>query len=301
MVVVLALGSAFACAVAMVLQQRSAQRIDPAASLRPGLVVQLLAQPWWLVGIAANVIAFGLRTLALAHGSLVLVQPLVLTGLFFALVLDTQLGGRRITSREAGASVALVGGLSLFALAASPSTGTTVATTPAWLVVGLVVGALSTGALAQAGRATSPDRRAAWLAGAGGLLLAALAALTKQATAALGDEGIDVLGGWVPYAVLAVGGLSLVVTQSAFQAAPLRASLPVLSVVEPLASIVIGAWAFHEQFTLCAPATFAQIVGLIALLSGVVTLTSASPPPPLSPTPSLSGTADDSTDRRVTA
>ena len=35
--------------------------------------------------------------------------------------------------------------------------------------------------------------------------------------------------------------------QSAFQAGPLRTSLPVLMAVEPAAGVVVGLWLFHER------------------------------------------------------
>src|SRR6266545_5966317 len=123
MVLVTALGAAVAYALARVLQQRSARGTDPAVSLRPQLLGQLARQRWWLVGVGCNVIAFGLRALALAHGSLVLVQPLLLSGLVFALVLETRLDGRPFTGFATKSSLALVGGLSLFAVVAAPTTG----------------------------------------------------------------------------------------------------------------------------------------------------------------------------------
>jgi xanthosine utilization system XapX-like protein len=66
------------------------------------------------------------------------------------------------------------------------------------------------------------------------------AALTKATAAGL-REGIGhVVASPAPYAVVAVGLLGMVVVQSAFQAGPLIASMPVLIVVEPLVSIGIG-------------------------------------------------------------
>ena len=276
MVVLTALASALAYAVAMVLQQRGAQRTDPARSLRPGLLVQLAAQSLWLVGIAANVVAFGLRALALAHGSLVLVQPLLLTGLFFALVIETRLGGRRLTQNDTWASVGLISGLSLFAIAASPTTGHSAATPLAWIAVAVIVGLPVGVAIAQASARPSGEVRAAWLAAAAGLLLAALAALTKQATAQLGSLGLAVLVHWTPWVAGAVGVAAVVVAQSAFQAAPLRSSLPVLSVVEPLASIAIGALAFHERIDTAPSALVTQMIGLAMLVAGVLVLTTSS-------------------------
>src|SRR6266516_4274769 len=122
MVIVLALAAAVAYAVAMVLQRRTARDVDPALSLRPSLVTTLARRRAWQLGLAVNGVAFVLRAGALARGSLVLVQPLVLSGLVFALLLDSD--GER-GPRELAAAGALVAGLSLFLISAAPSTGVT--------------------------------------------------------------------------------------------------------------------------------------------------------------------------------
>jgi hypothetical protein len=74
------------------------------------------------------------------------------------------------------------------------------------------------------------------------------------------------------------------VTQSAFQAGPLRASLPVLSVVEPLASIAIGAWVFDEQVATSVLARAGEVSGFALLATGILMLTAdtrATQPVPL--------------------
>jgi drug/metabolite transporter (DMT)-like permease len=272
MVVLVALASAGAYAVAMVLQQRSARTVPDDASLRPSLMVQLLQRRVWLLGLGFNVVAFGLRGLALGRGSLAVVQPVVLMGLFFALLLETRIERRPFTLRESAGSLALVAGLTLFVLAAAPTDGVTDPPTMDWLVLGAVVGAAALLAVVGATRHVG-ELRAAWLAGGGALLLALAAALTKLVAEDIAQHQLGVLRVWSPYALLAVGGIGMVVTQSAFQAGPLRASLPVLSVVEPLASILIGAWVFNEHIATALTARLGEVSGLALLAAGVVVLT----------------------------
>src|SRR5439155_299608 len=82
---------------------------------------------------------------------------------------------------------------------------------------------------------------------AAGLLFALMAALTKV-NASLARAGLrELLGHWPPYALLAVGGAAVLLVQSAYQAGPLSASLPVIMVVEPLASVGIGTYLCHEH------------------------------------------------------
>jgi hypothetical protein len=61
----------------------------------------------------------------------------------------------------------------------------------------------------------------------------------------------------------------MVVVQSAFQAGPLRWSLPTLTVVDPVVSVVIGALALGEHISTVGPAPALEIIGLIAMAYGV--------------------------------
>jgi hypothetical protein len=91
LVVVLSLGAAFAFAASNLLKHISAGRVPDAQSLQPTQVGDFiratLSQPLWLGGIACDIIAVGLQVLALHLGSLSVVQPLLITGLLFALIL----------------------------------------------------------------------------------------------------------------------------------------------------------------------------------------------------------------------
>ena len=131
MVVVIALGSAFCYAAATALQQRSARQAT-AAGLHPRLLVDLAHRPLWQLGIAANVAAYGLQFLALGRGSLVLVQPLLVSALLFALPLGALLSRARVHRREWIGAVAIVAGLSSFLSVAAPARGRTTISFGAW-------------------------------------------------------------------------------------------------------------------------------------------------------------------------
>ena len=275
MAIVLAFGAALAYAVAMVLQQRSARRADPALSLRPGLIVDLLGRRAWTLGLVVNGIAFALRAGALRWGSLVLVQPLVLSGLVLAVVIEATLDRRRMTARETWGAAGIIGGLSLFLFAASPSRGVASPSPMAWVALVCVFSPLLALGLVVAARRHGSASRAAWLAFAAGLMLAVTAALAKQTFSALGHDSGHALLTVAPYALALTAVVGILLTQSAFQAGPLRASLPALSVVEPLASIVIGVSVFRERLTGSPTALVAQGLGLLLLVAGVVSLTRA--------------------------
>src|SRR5207245_8987251 len=112
-VVVIALGAAFCYAAATALQQRSARQATP-AGLHPRLLVDLARRPVWQLGIAANVAAYGLQFVALGRGSLVLVQPLLVSALLFALPIGALLSRAPVHRRERLGALVIVIGLSAF-------------------------------------------------------------------------------------------------------------------------------------------------------------------------------------------
>ena len=64
----------------------------------------------------------------------------------------------------------------------------------------------------------------------------------------------------------------MVVSQSAFQAGPLQASLPVLTITEPLVASVIGLAAFHEHVAMHGVRGVAEGASVLVLAAGVVFL-----------------------------
>jgi len=271
MVVTIALASALCYAAAMVLQQRSARASDPDASLRPRLVVQLARRPAWLAGVVANVAGYGLRFVALGRGSLTVVQPLLVTSLLCALPTSARLHRQRLRRPEWAAALAVAAGLALFLVLGGRASGRAGAGAGAWLAAAAAVG-VPAALLVSLGRRRAGPGRAALLAGAGGALLALTAALTKAVATASRAHLLHVLVTWQPYALVAAGAVAVVVVQSAFAAAPLTASLPVLMVVEPLASVAIGVALFHEHLATGLGAAMGEVTGLVLVAVGVAWL-----------------------------
>jgi hypothetical protein len=83
--------AAFCAAVGIVVRQRASQTV-PAGETEPGaLVTTLVREPWWWAGTLASVAGYVFQALALVHGSLLLVQPLLVSSLLFALPLSARL------------------------------------------------------------------------------------------------------------------------------------------------------------------------------------------------------------------
>jgi drug/metabolite transporter (DMT)-like permease len=272
--VVCALLSALGYALASVLQHRAARAQPYDKSLRLGLLTRLIQNRWWLVGMGCDGLGFVFQFVALGHGSLVLVQPLLVSGLLFALPLGAWLSGTAMRARDWCGALLVCIGLSTFLLASSPDPGHPGMSSRAWLILlGLTTVAMAALILTAQGR--SPRRRAFLLAAAAGIDYGLTAALTKVCAHQLGRGPIHLLTHFEVYTLVVFGLLGMLLAQSAFQAGSLDASLPVLTVVDPVVSIAIGALALAEGIEIGLLPTFLEVTGLIAMSVGVFLLARA--------------------------
>ena len=114
-----ALGSALCFATSSALQQRGAARAPQGTGLHLDLLRHLVRRPVWLGGMTAAVGTLVLQALALAKGELVLVQPLLIVGLLFALPLSVLLERRRPSLLEWRWAALLVAGLTTLFIVAT--------------------------------------------------------------------------------------------------------------------------------------------------------------------------------------
>lgn len=270
--VVASLGCAACFAAASVAQQRAARTVAQSRNLSFRLLTDLLHRPRWLAGVAASAAGLGLQAVALHYGGLILVQPLILTELLFALPAAVRLHRRRMSSREWLATVAVGGGIAAFLVAGSPTGGRPDPSVDVWLVMGGVLVALITGLLFMAHDPDSP-RRSTMLGAAAGATFGALAALLDGLSFVIAHHGFaGAFQSWQLYALplLAAGGELL--AQSAFQAGPLAACLPAMDSLEPAVSIAVGVAAFGEHIAHTPIALTFESLGLAATAAGIVIL-----------------------------
>lgn len=266
-VLLLTLAAAACYAASSVLQQREAHRAPARMAMSLGLIWHLLQRPMWLLGNVAGFVAFALQFLALRHGSLALVQPLLVTGLVFALAGAAALDHRRPSAREFMCMALTMGGLAVFIAVSQPGPGLARGSNLEWALLGLVTAA-GVGVLVLAATAW-PHWRALSLGIAAGLLGGVLSALIER-TAHRFDHGVvHALVGWSPYALCVVAIFGLILTQSAYQAGDIRLSLPALTVTEPIAAIIIGQVILGEHIRLTPLAVVGEVVGLGLMALGV--------------------------------
>jgi drug/metabolite transporter (DMT)-like permease len=213
-----------------------------------------------------------LQFLALRRGSLVLVEPLLVLSLVFALPVTAWLDHRRISARDVASTAIIMGGLALFLGVAHPGLGHPHASATAWTVLTVVIVA-TCGATVVGARGGSRPRAAVLLGFGSGTAFGYVAALTER-TGHLLDRGVvHTLTTWEPYALIAGGAVALLLTQSAFHAGALRLSLPTLTVAQPLVAVIIGLGLFGEHIDSRGAAPGWEALGLAMVVSGVFALT----------------------------
>ncbi|WP_371477808.1 DMT family transporter [Kitasatospora sp. NBC_00315] len=271
-VFLLALGAACCLGLGFVLQQQAAQRAPRADLLHWRLLLDLLRMPQWLLGTAFMVGGLVLSALALDKGEVSLVEPLLATNLLFAMGLSRVLT-RQSLGRSGWAGVVLLGvGVTAFIVAGQPQGGGTPAgALRHWLTVGIISG-LSL-LLVSSARRMPLLEEATLLALAAGLLYGLQDALTRTVAQRLDTSGVaEVLRTWEPYAVLAAGVVGLLLVQSAFEAAPLRMSLPALTAAQPLTGIACAVAFLGDRLRVTPGALAWEAAGLLCIVVGVVVL-----------------------------
>ena len=270
--IVLAVSAGFAYALASVLQQRAASEAPPELSLRPGLLLALARRPLWLVGTLTDGGAYVLEAAALAFGSLIVVQPLLVTGLLWALPLAAIGRPERMTRREWIPAIALVIGLAVFVTVGDPHGGRSQASGLAWILTTLAL-TIPVAIAVVAARGAPPGRRALLLAFAAGCVYGLTAALTKSTLDLLDHGVLDVFTHWQPYALLAAGFVGFLLNQSAFQAGHLAASLPAMAVTDPVVGCCIGVTLFGETLGATgAGAVLATAAAVVVMTIATVSL-----------------------------
>src|SRR5690348_14472666 len=180
----LALLASLLFAVATAVQHRAAVEVphEQARGLR--LLRRLLRSRRWWVGVVLAGLGYAAHAAALGFGSLLLVQPLLIACLLFALPLSARWSGHRMTRSDWTWSGVLAVALAAFLLIGRPTAGVDRAPIRDWVPAAVVLGVILVVCYGAAivRRGTS---RALLLALATAVLFGVGAALTKGAVTLL--------------------------------------------------------------------------------------------------------------------
>jgi drug/metabolite transporter (DMT)-like permease len=269
--ILLALLAAFLFAVGTVCMQRGTLQMPEGESEKPGFLLKLLRKPVWVAGIVIDFLGYGAQAVALAVGRLVVVQPLLVTTVVFALPLGVKFSGQRVGRREILGAALVVGGLAIFVVLNNPDKGRSDAPFGDWVITGAVFVVLA-GGLIMASRGRSPGVRAALLGTAAGGLLGVTGGLTKATVTRFDDGLAAVFGDWHVYALVALELFAFSLLQSALATGALAPAIATNMSVETLVSIGLGIVLFEEDLHGSPGLLVASVVALVIALAGLVVL-----------------------------
>jgi drug/metabolite transporter (DMT)-like permease len=269
--IVIALAAACLLGVGFVCQQHAAYEEPLREVLHIELILHLARKPVWLLGIALMIGGQLLGMVAFDLAGVTAVEPLLAMTLVFALIFAHVIYREHFTRAAWCGAILVCAGVSMFLLFGQPGGGTPVSNgSLRWLTAGIVV--MAAAALVAVGRRLPLIPRAILVASAAGMLYGVQDVLTRAALE-ITNEGIGALFvTWHPYALVAVAAAGLLLAQSAFDMAPLQASLPASTAAEPIVGIVLAVVIFSERLNVTPVALAAEVLGLIAMVGGIVVL-----------------------------
>ncbi|MDQ2882988.1 MAG: DMT family transporter [Actinomycetota bacterium] len=260
---------------ASAVQQRATKEVPTSGTLDPRLILDLIQRPVWVLGVGTVIVGLSLQLVALAFGPLVLVQPLLVTGVLFGAVFSALLAHRRVDRLVVLGALGCVAGLSAFLLLAQPTGVSTQLADDGWslLPLAITLGVLIVGCLTVAARFSGPVQVAA-LATATGLLYGVTAGLMKVVTGQFRSGGIvEPFVHPVFYVVCAVGPMGFLLSQNTFQKGTLIApALAIITIVDPLVGVAIGVSWLGEQLASSPTVLAGQMIAAVIVIGSIVLL-----------------------------
>ena len=334
---ILALLSALSIAWGTVIRHNLSGTLEEGTSTLRGVAKTLKLPRWWL-GSGLAIAGYVFQVAALAFGTLLLVQPLLVMKLMLTLPLAAKVNGRRISRSEMIWSVALTFAVATLVLLGKPTAGSTDIPTYLWgwaLAVGGVVTCglyaaavqwpnTGTGSGSNAGDSpaiadrSSTDNstgsasdtkqrgvlrqnpKALLLGTATGWLYGFVALLSKSVVDTYVNDGlVQLLLSWELWLLVALAVIGVGLQQAAFNAGPLQASLPAMTVVEPIVAFSLGYIVLGERFQAVGVQWVALFIALATMISATIAL--AARPAEATATASTSVPSSANTDTTSTA
>ncbi|MFY9919291.1 MAG: DMT family transporter [Mycobacterium sp.] len=267
----LALGAAFFIAIGDVIHQRSAHEVtdEPVSHLE--LFTRLLRDGRWWLGSLVAAAGFALQAAALGFGSVLLVQAILVTSLLFALPVNARLSHRQVTRWEWLWAALLAAAVVVIVTVGNPTEGHSRASLETWTAVVAVLGPALVLCVLGSNMVKGPAS-AVLLGLVSGALWGVFAVLTKGVVDRL-DDGL-----WAMvrtpelyvWALVAIAGTAY--QQSSFRAGSLTASLPTMTVAEPVVGSVLGVVVLGEALRPGDAGRFTLIVAVIAMVVSTAAL-----------------------------
>jgi drug/metabolite transporter (DMT)-like permease len=272
LVVAAALAGAVFTAIGIVVRQRATMDVPADQGVSTLMVKTLLHRPLWWAGTGAAVTGYAFQALALAYGSLLLVAPLLVATLLFALPLSAWVSHRRVGRAAWGWASVLTLALAVFVALARTKSGDYEDSELSAVAVAIICAVL-VGACLLASRHFCDWRRAILLAIGVGMLFGVVAVLTKIVMHILTAEDVSqVLSSPVTYLLIIVGVGATLLQQAAFHAGSLQASVPAMLVLEPVVAVLLGQVVLGEHIAVSRHSAIALGLAMTAMVAATIAL-----------------------------
>jgi drug/metabolite transporter (DMT)-like permease len=273
----LALIAALCFAFAATLQQRGQFELARAGKAVEGLagIVRLIVVPVWLLGTLILLLGYGTQGAALDRGKLVVVQPLLVTTIVWALPLGYWLTSQHVARAQIVGAAVVVVGLAMFVLVGDPDAGNDNATTQSLLIASAVVTAIVVVLLLSVRGSSSRALRAAVLGLCAGLFFGLSATFSKPVINDLHVSIGEAAGDWRTWALLGFGGIAFVIQQLSLATGQLAPAMAAVSVSNPAVSVILGILLFEERLTRPTWHVVVAVAALLAALGGATAITLA--------------------------
>ncbi|QVQ52560.1 DMT family transporter [Spiractinospora alimapuensis] len=252
-------------------QRRVAERLGTPLTPRIVLTVLIRDRLWWSA-LLMNSAGAILHVVALAYGTLVVVQPLGLLSLVFALPWSARLAARQVSPREWRGAALTVFALTVLLVVAMDTDGTTALDHRGTITVAVATLTVVYSA-ALLGRVLTAAVRAPLLAVAAGTSYGVSSALTKALVDSVTADGLTgLLHPALPgIAVLALTGVLL--SQAAYRGVTVGAPLSIMTVTNPIAAVTVGLTVMGESYMAGVWGIGVALVAALVAIRGITLLT----------------------------
>jgi drug/metabolite transporter (DMT)-like permease len=268
-----ALVGAAAMGLANATQSKATHQVPTSGILDPHLILNLLRNKTWLVGMLATLTGLGLQVVALGFGPLLLVQPMLVTSLLFTNSFIAWMVHRHTDKVLLLGGLLCVAGLAAFLTVARPQQHSDrIAGGAALLPLALTFGVVVACSVVFAFR-TKRSSRVLALALATGVLYGVTAGLMKIVSGQFRlGPGVPFTH-WALYTVCVIGPMGFLLSQNTFQQGKLiTLAVAIITTVDPLVGVGIGVSWFGETVATSPAALAGEVVAGIVIIAGIVVL-----------------------------
>ncbi len=228
-----------------------------------------IAAGWW-IGAVIAVGGFVLQAAALATGPVLLVQPLIVLSIAFAIPIEAGLAGAATRPAQWLWAGLLVAGVAAFVIFARPVRSKIGPQTWILALVVVVLLAILVAMVIHAER--TPTAHRALLRGTVAGSMFGIAAVLLNALGHRWEHPLRILASPALYLLVVVALIGLYFQQRAFLAGAVHASFPALTIAELLVSMGLGLAILGEKFNRHTWATAVSLAGLAVTIVAVLRL-----------------------------